>query len=153
MPTVEHSTLTSSNLHEPKGADTAAAGQVYVANGSGSGAWTSPIYTISATIADVSSASTVYVPVPYVGNVLKVVSVLSGAITVANATVTVKDSDGNSMGTITVAYSGSAAGDVDTLTPASNQDVTADDYITIETDGGSTDAASLYFTIVMEKTS
>lgn len=42
MPTVEHSTLTSTELHEPKGADTAANGQVYVANGLGSGVWQSP---------------------------------------------------------------------------------------------------------------
>lgn len=40
MPTVEHSTLTAANLHEPKGADTATEGQVYIADGVGSGAWT-----------------------------------------------------------------------------------------------------------------
>lgn len=40
MPTVLHSSLTSSELHEPKGADTATSGQVYVSNGSGSGSWT-----------------------------------------------------------------------------------------------------------------
>lgn len=39
MPNVEHSTLTSTELHEPKGADTASANEVYVADGSGSGAW------------------------------------------------------------------------------------------------------------------
>lgn len=39
MANVAHSTLTGAELHEPKGADTAAAGTVYVANGSGSGSW------------------------------------------------------------------------------------------------------------------
>ena len=34
-----HNLLTGTDLHEPKGADTAALNQVYVANGSGSGAW------------------------------------------------------------------------------------------------------------------
>lgn len=38
--TTPHSTLTGSELHEPKGADTASDGQVYVANGAGSGVWT-----------------------------------------------------------------------------------------------------------------
>lgn len=35
-----HKNLTGADLHEPKGADTALSGQVYVANGSGSGVWT-----------------------------------------------------------------------------------------------------------------
>jgi hypothetical protein len=38
---VQHSALTGSSLHEPKGVATATSGQVYVADGSGSGAWTS----------------------------------------------------------------------------------------------------------------
>jgi len=40
MATIEHSTLSTGELHEPKGAPTASAGQVYVADGSGSGTWT-----------------------------------------------------------------------------------------------------------------
>ncbi len=39
--TVQHSALTGAELHEPKGAAAASANTVYVANGSGSGAWTS----------------------------------------------------------------------------------------------------------------
>lgn len=39
MANVAHSTLTGADLHEPKGAAAAASGQVYIANGSGSGAW------------------------------------------------------------------------------------------------------------------
>lgn len=35
-----HKNLTGADLHEPKGADTATSGQVYVANGAGSGTWT-----------------------------------------------------------------------------------------------------------------
>ena len=39
MANVEHSVLTGSALHEPKGTSTAASGEVYVANGSGTGNW------------------------------------------------------------------------------------------------------------------
>lgn len=39
MANVPHSTLTGAELHEPKGADSAATGTVYVANGAGSGSW------------------------------------------------------------------------------------------------------------------
>lgn len=41
MANVSHATLTGSQLHEPKGADTAALGTVYVSNGAGSGSWSS----------------------------------------------------------------------------------------------------------------
>jgi len=40
MANVSHASLTGSNLHEPKGADTAALGTVYVSNGAGGGTWT-----------------------------------------------------------------------------------------------------------------
>lgn len=41
MANVSHASLTGSELHEPKGAASAAAGTVYVANGAGSGTWSS----------------------------------------------------------------------------------------------------------------
>jgi len=39
MANVSHASLTGANLHEPKGADTAALGTVYVSNGAGGGTW------------------------------------------------------------------------------------------------------------------
>lgn len=39
MANVAHADLTGADLHEPKGADTAAADKVYVSNGTGSGTW------------------------------------------------------------------------------------------------------------------
>ena len=39
MPTIEHSVLSGSELHEPKGISSASDGQIYVANGAGSGEW------------------------------------------------------------------------------------------------------------------
>lgn len=39
MPNVEHSTLTNAEIHEPKGVSAASEGQVYIANGLGSGTW------------------------------------------------------------------------------------------------------------------
>lgn len=39
MANINHSTLTDPYIHEPKGVSTASAGQIYVANGSGSGSW------------------------------------------------------------------------------------------------------------------
>jgi hypothetical protein len=39
MATIQHSNLTGSEIHEPKGVDTAGAKQFYMADGAGSGTW------------------------------------------------------------------------------------------------------------------
>ena len=41
--TIQHNLITGSDLHEPKGVAAASNKTVYVANGSGSGAWTAPM--------------------------------------------------------------------------------------------------------------
>jgi len=80
MPDVQHNTLSGSELHEPKGIDSASAGEVYVADGSSGGAWSPRIEILTGVIADVSTAETVYVPIPYSGNVAKIMTVIEGAI-------------------------------------------------------------------------
>lgn len=163
---VAHSALTGANLHEPKGAAAASTGQVYVADGAASGAWqkvgtseldTAEIFNINevyltAVIDDVSTAATVYIPIPTNCTLNKVISVLGGAITVADAIVTVSNHAGTSIGTITVAYTSSAAGDVDTLTASTNNTFTEEQRLRIATDGGSTGAQKLYIACVFTKT-
>lgn len=156
MANVQHSALTGSDLHEPKGVAGQAAGKVYVSDGSNSGAWTAKETlageVISGYIDDISTAEVVHVPMPFAGTISKIVTVLEGAITNANATVTVKNSSAASMGTITITQAGSAAGDVDTLSPSSNNTVTANSFITVETDGGSTTHRKLRFVVVVDRT-
>lgn len=54
MADVEHSQLPDELLHEPKGASTAAAGTVYVADGAGSGSFTKlPTTSIDMTLESV----------------------------------------------------------------------------------------------------
>ena len=57
------------------------------------------------------------------------------------------------MGTITITQAGSAAGDVDTLAPASNNTVTSDDFITVATNGGSSTTRRLWVTVIIERDS
>lgn len=147
----ELNTVTDPNLHEPKGASTAGDKQVYVADGLGSGDWTALQYSVAGVIANISTAETVYVPIPYGGSVKKVTTVLEDTIATSDATIDVKNSSGTSMGTITVTQSASASGDVDTLEPASNNTVSDNDYITIETDGASTNAERLWFTVTIDR--
>ena len=145
-----HSALTGADLHEPKGVAAAAAGKVYLSDGLGSGSWVVPPYTLTTRLDDVSTASTVYIPIPFAGTVTKVVTVLEGSLTTANATVTVKNAAGSSMGTLTITQSGSAAGDIDTLTPVSNNTVTNDSRISIETDGASDTTRKLFVTVYIQ---
>lgn len=156
MANVNHSALTDPYLHEPKGAAAATSGQVYVANGSGSGTWTTKESLVELSlegyIENISSASTVYVPIPFSGTIVKVVTVLEASIGSADATITVSNAAAASMGTITVAFTGSAAGDVDTLVPSSNNTVTAESFITIATDGASVNTAALRFVVIMDRT-
>jgi hypothetical protein len=155
MANVNHSSLTDPYLHEPKGVATATSGDVYVANGSGSGAWTAKQTLIELSIEgyleDVSSVEKVYVPIPFAGTVSKVLTVLEASISSSNSIVTVKNSAGSSMGTLTITASGSSAGDIDTLAPTSNNTVTADSFITIESNGGSTNTAKLRFVVVLDR--
>lgn len=159
----QHANLSEAELHELKGASTAAASTVPVANGSGSTAFaklttasldTASIFankfTMTAQMADVSAASNVKFVVPRAATLSKVYTCLQSAITVADSTLTVTNHAGSSAGTITVAFSGSAAGDVDTLTPASNNTFTAGQVCTVTSDGGSTTTAILM--IVLEFT-
>ena len=56
MANVEHSALTGSALHEPKGVASANSGEAYVANGSGSGTW-QPIHRHLAAATNYSATS------------------------------------------------------------------------------------------------
>ena len=153
MANIEHSALTGSDLHEPKGVSSAAINTVYVANGAGSGSWSPKEISFSGVIADVSTAEEVYIPVPYAGSIVKATAVLGGAITVADATVSVKNSSGTTMtnGAITVAFTGSAAGDTASCSPTANNTVSADSFISVATDGASTTAQKLWFTVILER--
>lgn len=160
-----HSALTGSELHENKGVSTASDNTVASAT-SGATVWrkvnanmmdTTSVFNVNrqvlqAVISDVSTAESVYIPVPFDCTVDEVVTVLQGPITVADATITVRNQAGTSMGTITVAYSGSAAGDVDTLTPSSSNTFLANERIQIQTDGASTDAQKLFVTVYVTVT-
>ena len=151
MANVQHSALTGSDLHEPKGVASATAGKVYISNGSGSGAWTSAGEIITGYIDDVSTSEVVHVPMPFAGTISKVITVLEGAITNADATITVKNASAASMGTLTITQSGSAVGDVDTLSPSSNNTVSVNTFITVETNGNSHTARKLRFAVVLDK--
>ena len=109
-------------------------------------------YFINAEIEDISTASSTFVAVPDAGRVIKITSVLGGTIATANAVCTAKVGTTNmTNGTITIAHSGSAAGDIDTCEPTGANSVVEGDYIAITTNGASTGTHSAHFTIVVRR--
>jgi hypothetical protein len=105
------------------------------------------IYLIG-TIADISSAASSWVVSPVAGAITKIWTVIAGAVTVGNAAISFEIAGVAVTGAgITIAYSGSAAGTVDSSIPTALNTVAAGQAIEIITDGGSTDACLAVVTI------
>ena len=109
-------------------------------------------YFLTSTIADISTASSTFVPVPDGGRVIKIITALQGAIGTANGGITF-EIGGTAItgGGITVAYSGSAAGDVDTAEPTAANEVSEDGTIEMITDGASSNTIKLVVTFVIRR--
>jgi len=98
---------------------------------------------------DISTASETFIVSPHAGTLTTVYSIIDGAISGGDAVLTIKVG-GSSVGTITIANSGSAAKDVDSATGLTTA-VSAGQAIEIETDGGSTNTVKANLTIVIER--
>ena len=109
-------------------------------------------YFITSTIADISTASSTFVPVPDGGRVIKIITALQGAIGTADGGITF-EIGGTAItgGGITVTQSGSAAGDVDTAEPTAANDVSEDGTIEMITDGASSGTKKLNVTFVIRR--
>lgn len=103
---------------------------------------------LTTSIADISTAGQIYVVSPVAGNITKIYSVINGAIADADAVLTPKIA-GTAItdGAITVAFDGSAAGDVDSSTPTALNTITAGSAIEIETNGVSSNTVEVVLTI------
>ena len=109
-------------------------------------------YFIYGEIADISTASSTFVAVPDGGKIIKIITSLQGAISGANAAISF-EIGGTAVtgGGITVAHSGSAAGDIDTAEPTAANEVSEGGSIEMITDGGSTGANKLNVTFVIRR--
>ena len=100
---------------------------------------------------DVSTAATVYIPSPVAGTISKIYTIINGAIATADAIITGKiGAVAITNGAVTIANSGSAAGDVDSTTPTAANTVAAGDNINFTTNGASTNTVRA--TILVEIT-
>lgn len=158
--TIEHKNISNADLHEPKGVSGANVDEVYVANGAGSGTWTNvgnlnlngleqAVLTVK--VPDISTPASYWTVSPYAGDIIAIYSVIDGAISGADCVLSfeingVAVTDGN----ITITQTSSAAGDVDSSTPSSNNTVTAGQSIEIITDGASSGTSNAEVVIVLD---
>ena len=106
---------------------------------------------ITAMITDVSTAGQIYVRPGFAGRVKNVYTALNGAIGTADAVITTKIA-GTAVtgGAVTIAFTGSAAGDLDSSTPTAANTFTAAQAIEIETNGASTNTIAVVVTLELE---
>lgn len=156
-----HRNLTGSNLHQPKGADSASANTCVIANGIGGTSWakvsSSNIdatsiknlnkYVVTAQMTDVSTADFFLVPCPDACTFVGATVIINNAITSADSVVTFTNSTGPAtVGTLTIANAASAEGTRFTFTASSNNIMAAGSYLKVATDGvSSTVAKTLFF--------
>jgi hypothetical protein len=109
-------------------------------------------YVLNAVIDDISTAGSYWVVAPHAGSISKIYTVIDTAITVADAAITFEiGGTAVTNGAITIAYSGSAAGTVDSSTPTALNVLTAGQALELITDGGSTDASKAEVAIVISR--
>jgi len=119
--------------------DTVSSGVVTTEIGMGGSQW------IGITIADVSSAGSVWLAAPFDGFIRRFKTVLGGVITIGDAAVGLELGGADvTGGQVTVAQSGSAAGVVDATVATAANAVSEGDAVEIDADGGSTNVVALY---------
>ena len=143
---VAHSSLTGSDLHEPKGAAGASSGQVYTADGAGSGSWEAAnvknkVY-LTYTIDDITTADSYFIPIPFACTLTSVEAVLSkgsGSLD-SDTTITFEIATvATTGGVITLATSGAAEGNQHAGTAiTSNNSLDGDTALEIVNDGAAT---------------
>lgn len=158
---VEHADLTGADIHEPKGADSAAVDTLYIADGAGSGSWAKVgsdqiddttilninKFSLSVYMDDIGTSGSIYVPLGVDCVLTKVTCAIQDAIAGSNTVLTVANYAGTTIGTITIAFSGSAAGDIDTLSAASNNDFLANTFLKISSDGATSSTVGARLTL------
>ena len=155
----EHSNLTGTDLHECKGASTAAANTLLQANGSGAATFVDVLSTLKASnrialttrFEDISTAASVFIASPMAGSIVGIYVTLQAGITTADAVVTAEINGVAVSGlSITITQAGSVAGSTFSGTPSGNNSVAAGQAIEIITDGASSTTAVAYVTILID---
>lgn len=151
-----HKDLTGAELHEPKGADTAADRQIYVADGAGSGAWEDKFegvlnlneFWLNGYMTDVSTAnSRVYFYVPVQSEIFELSAIINNAITTADATLSVYINGVLFPESLLVEYTGSASSDLFLKSFTTPNTIAAGSVVEVRSNGSSDTTAPTHISI------
>jgi len=157
----QHSAITDTlGIHEPKGISTATSGRIYIANGSGSGAW-SLIGAASLSGASIFNINQQFLTLPLIGlssahnemlllpeacTVVSISGILTAAVTTVAPVITCTHNGSSAMGTFTLTIPG-VAGDRYNINAPTNNTMSANDYIQFGVNGGTTGTANFIITV------
>jgi len=103
---------------------------------------------LNVSMPDISTAKSVWVVSPIAGTFTKLYSIINGTIATADCAITTEiGGTPVTNGGLTIAYDGSAAGDVDSATPTAANTVSAGNALEIISDGASENAVDATFTL------
>ena len=109
-------------------------------------------YGLTTCIADVSTAQSDWVIAPHAGDITSIWTVIDGALADVDAIITLELANTLVTGSsTTIAFSGSAAGDIDTGTGSAANTVAAGGAIEVITNGGSTNTVEVCVTMLIER--
>lgn len=110
-------------------------------------------YALTLDIADGSAEAVYYLVCPHAGNIVKIYSVIDGAVSTADITITAAiGATPVTNGVVTIATAASGAGDVDSATPTAARAVTAGQAINLTvTGGGAGGSPRIHVTVVIER--
>ncbi len=146
-----HKDLTGAELHEPKGAATAASGSVYIANGSGSGAWVGRLsgifnlnlYRMSGLINDVSTPNArAFIYVPVASQMTELAAILEGPLTVADSVLSIYVNGVLFADSLTLVQTGSSAGQLHRTNINTANSVAGGSVVEIRSNGASDSVAA-----------
>jgi len=150
---IQHSAIPDAQLHEPKGAASAVSGKVYVANGAGSGTWSWQPQVVTLDIANLDTVADYYLVFPYASTINKIHTVIDSAVGTADKIVTPSIAGvAVTSGAVTIAFTGSAAGDIDSSTPSAANAVASGAALKLAATGGSSGAARCHVSITYTRT-
>lgn len=154
---IQHADLTGAQVHEPKDIDTASLGEVYVADGSGSGNWVAlnntfynqNQYVLSQRMDDLAAAGSIYFNIPFRSKLLQMVVIPYGTIDADTDLDIYMDgvlfADG-----LTLVAAGSGAGLKQSLVTTTPHALDAGDILRVESNGAATASVRGEIQLVLE---
>lgn len=143
--TIQHKDLSGLDLHEPKGIETATSGEVYVANGSGSGSWDNPLSSVlnlntfyrDTRIDDIGAAGgSSIIVIPSNCTLNKVRAVINDVISTTDCVISFYRAGVLLGQTLTIPVAGSASGVTYTLNLSPTYSFTTGQTLEVRSDGG-----------------